>query len=64
METELIKGEGLVLVVDDEAMIRHTAREILRTCGYSLVLAPGSSGFYSEALYLACSFQSGPHGDR
>jgi PAS domain S-box-containing protein len=39
MATELIKGEGLVLVIDDEAMIRHTAKEILRTCGYSVVLA-------------------------
>lgn len=36
---ELIIGKGLVLVVDDEAMIRHTAKEILETCGYSVLLA-------------------------
>ncbi len=36
---DLIMGKGLVLVVDDEAMIRHTAKEILETCGYSVILA-------------------------
>ncbi|MBU1565500.1 MAG: response regulator [Proteobacteria bacterium] len=36
---ELIMGKGLVLVVDDEAMIRNTAKEILETCGYSVILA-------------------------
>jgi PAS domain S-box-containing protein len=39
MAAELVLGQGLVLVVDDEAMIRHTAREILETCGYSVILA-------------------------
>ena len=39
LEAELIMGKGLVLVIDDEAMIRHTAKEILETCGYSVVLA-------------------------
>jgi PAS domain S-box-containing protein len=37
--TEILKGEGLVLVVDDEDMIRQTAREILEMCGYSVILA-------------------------
>jgi len=36
---EVIMGKGLVLVVDDEAMIRQTAKEILETCGYSVILA-------------------------
>jgi two-component system, cell cycle sensor histidine kinase and response regulator CckA len=39
IRAELVLGQGLVLVVDDEAMIRHTAREILETCGYSVILA-------------------------
>ncbi len=32
-------GEGLILVVDDEAMIRNVARDILETCGYTVLLA-------------------------
>ena len=39
MGVELIMGKGLVMVVDDEEMIRHTAKEILETCGYSVIQA-------------------------
>ncbi len=38
-EIKLIMGNGLVLIVDDEEMIRNTAQEILETCGYSIILA-------------------------
>ena len=34
-----IRGEGLVLVVDDEEMIRLTAEAMLQTCGYTVLLA-------------------------
>jgi CheY-like chemotaxis protein len=34
-----IRGEGLVLVVDDEEMIRLTAKAMLETCGYTVLLA-------------------------
>jgi PAS domain S-box-containing protein len=38
-DQEIPRGEGLVLVVDDEDMIRETARAILEECGYSVILA-------------------------
>lgn len=36
---EPTRGQGLVLVVDDEEMIRLTAKEILQLCGYTVLLA-------------------------
>jgi len=33
------EGEGLILVVDDEKAMRETAREILTTCGYRILIA-------------------------
>ena len=38
-DDEPVRGQGLVLVVDDEEMIRVTAREILQLCGYTVLLA-------------------------
>jgi len=38
-EEELVAGEGIVLVVDDEAVMRDLARDILRFCGYEALLA-------------------------
>lgn len=36
---EIYSGEGLVLVVDDEPVIRETAKSILEECGYHVILA-------------------------
>ena len=36
---ELPRGEGLVLVVDDEPVIREMAREMLEMCGYEVLAA-------------------------
>ncbi|MCP4219861.1 MAG: response regulator [bacterium] len=36
---ELIYGEGLILVVDDESVMLHMTREILTDCGYDVVTA-------------------------
>jgi len=36
---EIPKGEGLILVVDDEEVIRQTAKSILMECGYTVLLA-------------------------
>jgi PAS domain S-box-containing protein len=33
------RGSGLILVVDDEEVVRHTAKVILEECGYEVVLA-------------------------
>ncbi|MBN2297459.1 MAG: response regulator [Deltaproteobacteria bacterium] len=33
------KGEGLILVVDDEEMVRYLARVILEECGYEVIFA-------------------------
>lgn len=41
----VVRGEGLILVVDDEEIIRKTAANILKECGYDVVTAEnGSSG--------------------
>lgn len=39
VKEEIISGSGTILVVDDEAVIRITARETLETLGYSVILA-------------------------
>jgi PAS domain S-box-containing protein len=36
---ELPKGSGSILIVDDEEIVRETASEILRECGYKVILA-------------------------
>ena len=36
---EIRRGEGVVLVVDDEEVMRQTARSILMECGYTVLLA-------------------------
>ena len=44
-EPALIKGEGVILVIDDEQLIRENAAEILSECGYRvLTAADGSQG--------------------
>lgn len=36
----VLTGHGKILVVDDEEIIRNTAKEILENCGYEVLLAP------------------------
>jgi PAS domain S-box-containing protein len=36
---EPVKGEGLILVVDDEKVMRATAEALLEECGYSVLVA-------------------------
>ena len=38
-EKTVHRGEGLILIVDDEKLMRKTASEILKTCGYSIIEA-------------------------
>ncbi|OHD22550.1 MAG: hypothetical protein A2086_16040 [Spirochaetes bacterium GWD1_27_9] len=38
-KNKIQRGEGLILVVDDEEYIRYTAKEILKECGYDIILA-------------------------
>jgi len=33
------KGEGLILVIDDEEIMRRTAKSILEECGYDIIMA-------------------------
>jgi len=35
----MVSGRGVVLVVDDEPGVRELAEEILRECGYEILLA-------------------------
>jgi PAS domain S-box-containing protein len=35
----MIKGEGLILIIDDEMILRQTGKAILERCGYSVLLA-------------------------
>ena len=46
---EVYKGEGTILVIDDEPVIRLLASEILTDCGYSVVTA--SDGLEAVALF-------------
>ncbi len=39
------KGKGLILIIDDEDIIRRTARDMLTVCGYKVLTAPdGKTG--------------------
>ncbi len=38
-DARVYSGEGQILVIDDEEVMRETAGEILRTCGYSVIAA-------------------------
>ncbi len=38
-QSDLKKGKGLILVIDDEEVIRDVAREILQHCGYEVITA-------------------------
>lgn len=38
-EEKIPAGEGLILVVDDEEIMRQTAKSILEECGYDVILA-------------------------
>jgi PAS domain S-box-containing protein len=35
----IVSGTGLILIVDDEEYVRYTAKEILKECGYDVLLA-------------------------
>ena len=45
------KGGGMVLIVDDEATVRQTAREMIERLGYQAITCPGGN----EALELLSS---------
>ena len=45
----ILKGNGVVLVIDDEELMRNVASEILRTCGYDVLTA--ENGFEGIDLY-------------
>jgi CheY-like chemotaxis protein len=36
---EILRGEGLILVVEDEEVMRQTAKSILMECGYDVIIA-------------------------
>jgi PAS domain S-box-containing protein len=38
-EVKIHHGEGLILVIDDEEVMRQTAKSILEECGYDVILA-------------------------
>ena len=38
-ERTIHRGEGVILIIDDEKIMRKTASEILKTCGYSILEA-------------------------
>lgn len=46
---ELETGEGLILIIDDEQLIRDNASEILRECGYEVISA--ENGIIGLDLY-------------
>jgi PAS domain S-box-containing protein len=39
VQEEILSGEGLILIVDDEEIMRQTAKSILEECGYNVILA-------------------------
>ncbi|MCG8484491.1 MAG: response regulator [Clostridia bacterium] len=48
-EIQIWKGEGRILVVDDEFVMRQIAKSILEECGYEIDLA--ENGYEAIALY-------------
>ena len=36
---EIIRGEGVILVIDDDAIMRETAQDILQSVGYTVIFA-------------------------
>jgi PAS domain S-box-containing protein len=46
---ELESGEGLILIIDDEELIRNNASEILQACGYKILKA--ENGLQGIELY-------------
>ena len=46
---QLIKGEGLVLVVDDEPIMRKIALNVLKNCGYEVIAA--EDGFKAVEIF-------------
>jgi len=44
----VVKGQGMVLVVDDESYMRSTANNILTECGYDVVLSCDGSAAIDE----------------
>lgn len=38
-EQDITRGTGLILVIDDEYIVRHIARDILTECGFDVILA-------------------------
>jgi two-component system, cell cycle sensor histidine kinase and response regulator CckA len=53
-----LRGDGVVLVVDDEAVVRHTAKQALERFGYSVLLAEdgrrGLEIFVTQSGHLKC----------
>lgn len=49
VDAEIPKGKGLILVVDDDEVMRLTARAILEKCGYDIITA--TDGEKGVALY-------------
>ncbi|MDX9977684.1 MAG: response regulator [Candidatus Cloacimonadales bacterium] len=49
LSDDLIKGQGTILVIDDEQMIRETYKEMLSECGYDFLLA--ENGLQGIDLY-------------
>ena len=39
MASEIVPGQGMVLLVDDEEMIRHVGEELLQAIGYDVITA-------------------------
>ncbi len=46
---QFIKGEGLVLVVDDEPIMRKIAVNVLKNCGYDVIAA--ENGFIALEIF-------------
>jgi CheY-like chemotaxis protein len=46
---EIQKGEGCILVIDDEEIVRQTAKAILEECGYQVLVA--DNGIKGIAIY-------------
>lgn len=69
-EVEIKQGEGEILVIDDEKVIRETAFSLLSNCGYSVLLAKnGTEGLSiyrnkskSVKLVILDIFMPGPGG--